>query len=156
MNHYQPAALPQPVQFANAAIVRFNNKMSNDLVVQTVHISLFQRFMQYLCVFYNQKSQYKINNKEISIENAPHPTDINWHNIGYSEKSRICRKLVFNLASVAILFVSAGVSIAISYWIEVITNNQKSQPVYLTVIIVLITLAFNQAIKAVVIWTTKK
>lgn len=107
-------------------------------------------------MFYNPKTQYQIHSTNIALENAPHPTDILWNNMGFSEGSRLLKKIIYSFVAILVLIVSAGVSLGFSFWIELITNSQGKQPVYLTVIIVLITLTFNVLIMKIVIWTITK
>lgn len=136
--------------------MRFNDKVTNNLIAKSTKISITKRLLNYLCVFYNPRTQYEIHTTKIALENAPHPTDILWYNIGFSEGSRVVRKIIFSLVAIGLLIVGAGISLGFSFWIEMITNNQEKQPVYLTVIIVLITLTFNVLLKKIVMWTTTK
>ena len=72
----------------------------------------------YLFPFYNPKTQYVVKGEKISLASAPDPTDIQWQNVGYTESLRIVRKIISSLFTLLLLIISAGLSVAISIWIE--------------------------------------
>lgn len=111
--------------------------------------------MNYLCVFYNKKTQYQINGINIALNKAPHPTDMDWYNFGFSERSRIIRKVIFTVYAVGILILSGVIALIISYWMELLTKYNGERPVFLTIVLVLIFLIINRIIRKLVVYMTK-
>ena len=111
--------------------------------------------MNYLCVFYNKKTQFQIKGENIALNKAPHPTDMNWFNFGFSERSRLIRKSLYTVFAVGILILSGIIALIISYWMELLTQYNGERPVFLTIILVLIILIINRIIRKLVVYTTK-
>lgn len=78
-----------------------------------------------------------------------------WHNFGFSERSRIFRKIILTLSAIGVLILSGIIALIFSYWMELVTQSKGERPVYLTILIVLIVLIFNRIIRKIVVYTTK-
>lgn len=128
---------------------------TNKAIARSIESPFLEKLLNFFCVSYNPKTQHMVNQKYISLSNAPHPTDLLWHNFGFSERSRIVRKVLLTVGAVAVLILSGIVALIFSYWMELITNSKGQRPVYLTILIVLIVLIFNRIIRKIVVYTTK-
>ncbi len=81
---------------------------------------------------------------------APEPNSIQWQNFGFSELSRIIRKIVSSLFTLILLVFSAGISIAISVGIQNLLQNTGIDPTSMTIILVIVSLLINVVIQVVV------
>lgn len=147
---FEPEPFQEVTEFANAAIVRFNTNREKDLILKTVRTSCLAKVVMYFFPFYHPETQYQLHNQKISIAKAPEPTDIQWQNFGFTEISRIVRKILASLFTTTLLIFSAAISISVSIWIESLLSTTGIQPTYLTIILVIITLLINIIIQMIV------
>lgn len=110
-----------------------------------------------MCVFYNKKTRAnKV--EQIALNKAPHPTDMNWFNFGFSERSRLIRKSLYTVFAVGDHGFEAIPSRCLDHLFALdgtLTQYNGERPVFLTIILVLIILIINRIIRKLVVYTTK-
>ena len=86
----------------------FDSAYSNNFIDYSVNCK--DQIVSYFFPFFKPACKYKVRDKYINVEIAPEPSDIIWTHFGYTEKSKIWRKILFTAISLLALVVCAGIN----------------------------------------------
>jgi hypothetical protein len=150
LDKFEAEALPDVNEFSNSAIVRFFNNKEHDTIMKTVEWKWYESLINYFFPFYHPPSQYQILGRNISIESAPEPTDIQWGNFGYTEILRIGRKILCSFLAFLLLLLSAAFSFSLLLWIQTALTAHNTQPVVLSIVTSAVSLIYNIILQEII------